>query len=549
MGKFSRNIFSILIIIAIILTGCSNDGEEKISDPDQEETKSPIVEEPKEPMEGGILKFGVLELPTWDPFKWNSDTPSFSTAERLVYRGLFTYDEQGQLVPDLIDSYSIDKQDDHVAYLRLTLNQDAKWHDGTPVTFEDVSFTLHTYLDPFYYGAWKQNLSYINGTSAFRSGKADTITGIQQNENGEIVITVSDATSSFYHALTAPVLPAHQLKGLSIEEMRNHLSEGKVVGNGPFAFESKTDTEVRLTRVDEFSKGGPYLDGISFVKYDGNIKSITDTSSYDMIAVTPQQSDDVLDGYTSYDVAQNVYYYLGFNVEDELLKNKDVRRAIYEAINPQLIIEKALYGNGEVVNEIVSSQSWLTTNQERSTNVDAAKQRMASLGYSDTRSLEITIHYQGDSKIMERVVGALSEQLSSIYIKVNKQPLNGDEYYAHLFAGKPVQAFLHAWPFSKDIGYWWKLYGGYHHVKDLGLNIYRFQNDQADSLLKELYYNPPGESQRETAQKFMELLNQEQVVVPLFVPVQTYWVSTKVHDQQINGDGWFSNIEKWWMEN
>ncbi len=549
MSQQLRILFTLVLLFAVILSGCSNDKGEQTPAREEEKQNGVIVEEPKTPTEGGDLRIGVLELPMWNPFKWREATPQYSTAERLVYRGLFTYSLDQQLVPDLIKEYTIEDVDDKKV-IRFTLDDQVKWQDGTSLSYEDISFSLHTYLNPFYYGAWKQNLSYINGTSAFRSGKSERISGIKQEESGEIILEITDATSSFYHALTAPILPAHQLKELNMEEIHHRLSEGKVVGNGPFQFSEQNNTELRLSRVASFSEGGPYLDGITFRLYNGDVATLGAEPQYDLLAVTPQVEKELATGYQKYDVAQNAYYYLGFNFTDAVLSNKEVRIAIGEVIDRRSIIDRVLYEHGIVVDSIIPKTSWLYNDLEGSIEpeIEEARNRINALGYSAEKPLKLTIHYQGDHLLVEKLVSEISNQLAAIHIKVDKKPLMGEEYYAYLFSGKPTQVFVNAWPFSKDIGYWWKLYGSYHDVKDLGLNIFHYRNAKADQLLKELYTTPPTKAQKQTAVDFLNELTADRILVPLFVPHQSYWVSKRVHDQVINGDGWFIDSTKWWME-
>lgn len=549
MNKQLRILFVFTLLFTVILSGCSNDEGEKTPTGDKKENGG-VVDVPKTPTEGGNLRVGVLQLPTWNPLKWEESTPQYSVAERLVYRGLFTYGADQQLIPDLIKNYTIDSEEDKTV-LRFSLDEQAKWHDGTPISFEDISFTLQTYLDPFYYGAWKQNLSYINGTSSFRSGRSDHISGITQAESGEIVLELSDATSSFYHALTAPILPAHQLKELDIEAIHKQLSDGKVVGNGPFQFVEQSNTEIKLTRAIPFADGGPYLDGISFQLFNGEVAALGTEPQYDLISIPPQMDQELVANYQLYDVTQNVYYYLGFNMIDEVVGKDGVRTAIAEAIDHQAIIDAVLFGHGTVVDRIIPNHSWIgeSAADAKEPQIQSAQNRMASLGYSADKPVKITVHYQANNRFVEKLVDALSQQLSAIYIKVDKKPLNGEDYYAYLFSGKPTQAFIHAWPFSKDLGYWWKLYGSYHDVKDLGLNIFHYHNDTVDEYSKRLYTtHPTSNSQVGDANGVIKQLQADRPFIPLFAPNQSYLVSKKLHDQVINGDGLFIDSAKWWME-
>ena len=57
----------------------------------------------------------------------------------LVYGGLMAYDGNGMLVPDMAESYEI--SDDGLQYT-FHLKRELFWHDGLPVTSDDVVFTI-----------------------------------------------------------------------------------------------------------------------------------------------------------------------------------------------------------------------------------------------------------------------------------------------------------------------------------------------------------------------------------------------------------------------
>jgi len=550
MLKKVRILMAVFLVAAFMLSGCIND-EPKEKEKEQSNGSSQYREkESAAPIVGGKLRFGVLSLPEWNPLKWEEATPQYSPAERLVYRGLFTYSEKGEWVGDLIEKFSLESKENGTKILHLTLKENQKWQDGTPITFEDVRFTLQTYLDPFFYGAWKQNLSYISGTSSYRSGKKESISGITQSEDGEIQLILDNPTSSFFHALVAPILPAHLLKGKKPEEINALITEGKIIGSGPFKFESKNEKEIRLTRGFPKEEGGPYLDEISFVLYDGDVTSPDKANGYQVLAVPPQESPTLPKNYLYTDVTQNLYYYLGFNYKDEVTSKPEVRKAIHMGIDRAAIVNELLFGHGAGLGVIPAAVEMPDDSifHAPAADVENARNIMGQLGYSAEKPLTITLHYQADQPVAAKLADILSEQLQRMNIRLLKKPLNGEEYYAYLFSGQPVQAFIHAWPAVKDSGLWWKLYGSYHDVKDLGLNILHYENKEADQILKELYAAMPDGTEKEKKQAFLKIMNQDLPVLPLFAPKQTYWIEEGVHGFAMNGDGWLLHAENWWVE-
>src|SRR3954447_1357246 len=67
----------------------------------------------------------------------------------LVFSGLVRNGPDGTLVPDLAEHWSVD---DTGAVWTFQLRQDARWHDGGPVTSSDVVYTIQPLQDPAYTG-------------------------------------------------------------------------------------------------------------------------------------------------------------------------------------------------------------------------------------------------------------------------------------------------------------------------------------------------------------------------------------------------------------
>jgi glutathione transport system substrate-binding protein len=105
---------------------------------------------------GKNLVFGLSAEPT------NLD-PALAqgTAKRIVngaiYRALFSYDKEGELVEEL-GSYTVAK-DNKTYTIKL---KDAKFHNGDPVTAEDVKFTFERLLDPKTGATFFKELSVID---------------------------------------------------------------------------------------------------------------------------------------------------------------------------------------------------------------------------------------------------------------------------------------------------------------------------------------------------------------------------------------------------
>jgi peptide/nickel transport system substrate-binding protein len=147
--------------------------------------------------------------------------PLFATTEperdidALLFRGLTRLGPDGEVVPDLAESWRVA---DNGRTYTFTLG-DARWHDGAPVTADDVVFTVLVLQHPGYdgpYGAsWR-------GVAAERIG-------------AQIVrFRLPNAAAGFPLVATQPILPAHLLSGAPVDKLAESDFSRAPIGNGPF---------------------------------------------------------------------------------------------------------------------------------------------------------------------------------------------------------------------------------------------------------------------------------------------------------------------------
>jgi peptide/nickel transport system substrate-binding protein len=135
----------------------------------------------------------------------------------LVFSGLVKNGPAGTLLPDLAESWTVDPTG---ATWTFQLRDGAKWHDGEPVTAEDVVFTIRTLQDPAYTGpaAGSWNDAQV--------GAIDTRT---------VAITLTNPLGGFLQAATQPIAPAHLLATVPVPALPDDPFGQQPVGSGPFA--------------------------------------------------------------------------------------------------------------------------------------------------------------------------------------------------------------------------------------------------------------------------------------------------------------------------
>jgi peptide/nickel transport system substrate-binding protein len=170
---------------------------------------------------------GVLGRPvSVSPF--SARTQADRDLVALVYAGLVRNGPDGSIVPDLAERWTVDATG---AVWTFTLRDDALWHDGEPVTSDDVAFTIRVLQDPAYHGP---------GAGSWNEVRVQT-EGIHS-----VVLSLMTPLSGFLQAMTQPIAPVHLLGSVPIDELADLPFGRQPIGAGPFAVASLTDDLAQL---------------------------------------------------------------------------------------------------------------------------------------------------------------------------------------------------------------------------------------------------------------------------------------------------------------
>lgn len=205
------------------------------------------------PVPGGIYNEGIVGT-------YSNANPLFATGSvdmavsRLIFAGLFKYNDQNQLVGDLASSYSVDQTGKHYV---VKLRPHLTWQDGKPLTAADVVFTYHLIENPDV------------GSSLLQSWQGITVTA---PDPSTIDFDLPNAFSAFPYSLVSGIVPEHLLAGVPATQLRSDpFNTVKPVGAGAFAWQaiqSSTTTDptkavslLALKPFDHYAGGAPKLDG------------------------------------------------------------------------------------------------------------------------------------------------------------------------------------------------------------------------------------------------------------------------------------------------
>jgi peptide/nickel transport system substrate-binding protein len=298
------------------------------------------------PAKGGSVTEGLVGQPNQLNPLFASDNLVDAQLTPLMFRGLLKYNDRQQLVSDLASSWQ--KSPDGKTYTLALGSHD--WHDGQPVTADDVAFTIKLTQDSAYHGSWSKSFTDVQ---------------VAVQDNRHIQLTLKEPYAPFTQSLTMGILPKHILDGKSIEQLERDPFNARPIGSGSLKFQSlKVDdqthrvTELRLTPV------GGYLDSVAFSFYDTTEAMITDfkLGKIQLLGGTYDPTFDDLadfpDKQQKSTLLKSQSYGLFFNLHNQPMNDLGLRQALAYAVPKNQLISEVLNGQAVALDGVFQPDFW-----------------------------------------------------------------------------------------------------------------------------------------------------------------------------------------------
>ena len=282
---------------------------------------------------GGRLVRLFVDPPTLDPHITTDATSAQIIVE--LFGGLVTIDPDLNIVADLAESW-----DTSLDGLRYTfyLRPDAKFHNGKPVTAEDVRWSLERATDPLTESpVADQYLGDIVGVKAKINGDAGSISGVRVVDEGTVEITIDAPKSYFLAKLTYPtafVLDAENVEANPRQWFR------QPNGTGPFRLSSYQIGEAMVLRSNEnYHLGPPNLEEVELILSGGTSMLMYENNEIHLAGVGLADLDRILDTtnklHPELVQAQPSFsvQYIGMNVAEPPLDDEKFRQALNLAVD------------------------------------------------------------------------------------------------------------------------------------------------------------------------------------------------------------------------
>ncbi len=325
---------------------------------------------------------------------------------------------------------SMEPTSDDGMHYEMKLKDGLKWHDGEPITADDVVFTVDMFKDTSNTGATSESVTYNGKTLS--AEKVDDLT---------VAITLQEPFSAFETEFgRIQIIPKHVFDG-NTNVADNKKALKKCIGSGPFKLkEYKEGDSIVYERNDDYYRGKASLAQvvIKMMPDESAQEAALQSGEISMMRVTNQTKLDKYkkdSDYKVYTLPEGRLNYLAFNYQSPIMQDMDARKAICLALNDDDII-KGAYGSEELAlpaKNFCAPQN-LYYNDEMTgyqQNIEEAKKLAEKSGLTKT-----TLHYMYFTARpnMKETAQIVQEQLKAIGVKMEIEGVDSGEFFQRLFA-------------------------------------------------------------------------------------------------------------------
>ncbi|MBL8836074.1 MAG: ABC transporter substrate-binding protein [Alphaproteobacteria bacterium] len=343
-----------------------------------------------------------IDLPgqpaTLDPHvQWDTDS---YTVYRNIFDNLVTRNAEGRIVPQIATAWTQRTPTE----IEFTIRTDVKFHDGTPLTAEDVVFSVRRIIDP-----------------AFRSpqlSQFDSIVAAEVAAPDKVVLR----TRSPYPALLAQLVKLSIVPRAYVERVGNERFNLEPMGSGPYRFVSwQRGVRVTLQANEAYWRGRPPFQTVTFQAVPDEATRIANLRSgrADIIRGLNPDSAATLRSEQRIRVLPAPTERVGYmfiNAQAGPTRDVRVRRAIAHAINRDLLVQALLSGFGSPTPIVLTPASFGYVADVQGYPYDPARAR-ALLREAGAENAELS--FLTSPAYDQRIVQALQQMMQEVGLRVN----------------------------------------------------------------------------------------------------------------------------------
>ncbi len=475
-----------------------------------------------------------------DPGTMDPQLASYSeeiSAVKQLFRGLFTYDEDLNVVPAVALEVPTKENggisDDGLTYT-INLRDDAIWSDGTPVTAGDFVYAFQRLFDPkagaqgYYFDFY----TAIAGAeeAAYGEGTIDAV-GVTAPDDYTLQIQLA------YEQPTLPVLlalwPASPLRQDVIEQYGEAWTEpGNLIGNGPFVLaQYEPEQQIVLeANAGYWGDDQPTLQRLVFriIPDDSAALLAYQNGEIDMTSIPPVDAATYEGDAEQLRYAQLETFAIFYNHTQAPFDDPLVRRAFSRAIDREAYVTVVEGGVGE------PAVSWLppgmpgsdaSVGQDLGFDLGAARSLLEEAGYPDGDgfpSVTFTIPEDESNRLTAEF---LQEQLKqNLGVDIQIEALEENSFFDRFFEGDFEFTWLSWFADYADPENWLPQ----QFAADGGFNVMGYSNPEVDELLEQAATELDETERLALYDEVHRIIIEDQAVTPVFHPERNYLVKANV---------------------
>jgi peptide/nickel transport system substrate-binding protein len=470
----------------------------------------------------------TLDADTLDPA--NHRKRETETIIRNLYDGILTRDANMKVVPEIAESFT---QVSPTVY-DFKIRDGIKFHDGSPLTAEDVKFTLDRLTVDGAMG---------DGQTSPRKSLLGPLASTEVVDGNTVRINLSEPW---------PILPAmlpfqEVVSKAFVEKVGSAGLATEVNGSGPFKLvEWRKGDSIILERFDDYYGGASAIEPVGKACVDRVIFKVIPESASRVAALLAGDVD-IINELPPFSIGQvesnpntkvmtvngTRSFFIAMNMEGEYFDDPKVRQAAAHAIDKDLIIDRILGGNAARIEGILSPDAFGATADLPTYDYDPekAKALLAEAGYPD--GIDVEMDVEGAFKDTAEAVASLLTKGGIRTKVVVGEGAQLSEKWRTKGAPKTGDMFFTSWgngsldPFD--------IFTPTHRTNDRG-NSAGYANAELDKILDEAAVELDVDKRAGMYHQAEAMVNADLPYVYLWVPQDIYGVSARLKGWQPSAD-------------
>lgn len=573
--------WGLVFVSLLVLSGCGNKqskGKEEKETEKVDVSAFPIVTaNTDQAIAGGTLAVGMV---TDSPIKGVLVAELYqdgydSSLMEPVNESIFTADENFTITDDGVVKLDLDVE---AKTATLTIQKEAVWSDGVPVTADDLIFPYELIGHKDYPGVrYTDELQNIVGIEEYHAEESETISGISKIDDQTITIEykeVNPAHLQYGGPIWSSAAPKHYLKDIPVKDIESAPEvRSKPLHFGPYAVDKITTGEaVTYIPNEYYYQDKPKLDKIviSVLPPASAIEALK-SQKYDMVLSMTTDNYDVFSKVANYEYLgrqEYAYTYMGFKLgkwdeekkqvetdDSSKMANKNLRQAMGYAVSNDDVAEKFYHGIRSRATTLIPTvyPDFHDDDVEGyPQDKEKAKKLLADAGYVDTNDDGFVEDPDGNELVINFASmsgGETAQPLADYYIQewadvgLNVQLTTGrlidfQSFYDKLENDDPeIDIYQGAWGTGADPNPS-SLYG-----RTASYNFSRFSSAENDRLLAEISSSKSFDKdfRKNAFNEWQEYVNEEAFVIPSLYRNEIL----PVHERVTNWDWNHQNLQRW----